>query len=48
MQSGFGKIESGVTVHLAPEISASVTGGSTFARDDGNDFHTSTGLSFRF
>jgi outer membrane lipase/esterase len=44
----FGKIESGVTVHLAPEISASLTGASTFAREEGHDFLTSAGLSFRF
>src|SRR5262249_47881303 len=44
----YGKIEGGVTVELGPELSASISGASTFAPDEGHDFRISTGLNFRF
>ena len=37
-----------MTFELGPEIAASVKAGSTFARDDGQDYHVSAGLSYRF
>jgi outer membrane autotransporter protein len=44
----YGKIEGGLTLHLSPNFSASVSGASTFARDEGNDFRVSAGMSYRF
>jgi uncharacterized protein with beta-barrel porin domain len=43
-----GKIEGGLTLELGPELSASVSGASTFARDEGYDFRISAGLNYRF
>jgi len=44
----FGKIDAGVTVQLGPDLSATVSAASTFARDESYDFRISTGLNFRF
>jgi uncharacterized protein YhjY with autotransporter beta-barrel domain len=44
----FGKIEGGLTVELGTELSASISGASTFARDEGYDFRISAGLNYRF
>jgi outer membrane lipase/esterase len=44
----YGKIEGGVTLHLGPNFSATVSGASTFARDEGNDYRLSTGLTYKF
>jgi outer membrane lipase/esterase len=44
----YGRIEGGVTLQLGPEVSATVTAGSTFARDDGQDYRISAGLTYRF
>ena len=44
----YGKLEGGLTIELAPEASISVTGATTFGREDGNDYRISTGLNYRF
>jgi outer membrane autotransporter protein len=44
----YGKVEGGLTVELAPEASVSLSGASTFARDDGYDYRLSAGLNYRF
>jgi uncharacterized protein YhjY with autotransporter beta-barrel domain len=44
----FGKIEGGVTLELGPDLSASLSGASTFARDESYDFRVSGGLTYRF
>jgi outer membrane autotransporter protein len=44
----YGKVEGGLTIELAPEASVSLSGASTFARDDGQDYRVSAGLSYRF
>ena len=44
----YGKIEGGLTIELAPEASISLSGASTFARDDGQDYRLSAGLNWRF
>jgi outer membrane autotransporter protein len=44
----YGKIEGGLTIELAPEASISLSGASTFARDDGHDYRVSAGLNWRF
>jgi outer membrane autotransporter protein len=44
----FGKIDAGVTLELGPELSTSISGASTFARDEGYDFRLSAGLNYRF
>jgi uncharacterized protein YhjY with autotransporter beta-barrel domain/phospholipase/lecithinase/hemolysin len=44
----YGKVEGGVTFQLSSDLSASVSGASTFARDDAYDFRVSTGLNFKF
>jgi outer membrane lipase/esterase len=44
----YGKVEGGLTIELAPEASVSLSGASTFARDDGQDYRFSAGLSYRF
>jgi uncharacterized protein YhjY with autotransporter beta-barrel domain len=44
----YGKIEGGLTIELAPEASISLSGASTFAREDGHDYRFSAGLNWRF
>jgi outer membrane autotransporter protein len=44
----YGRIEGGVTFQLGPDLSASVNAGTTFARDDGQDYRVSAGLNYRF
>jgi outer membrane lipase/esterase len=44
----YGKVEGGLTIELTPDASVSVSGGSTFARDDGEDYRFSAGLNYRF
>jgi outer membrane autotransporter protein len=44
----FGKIEGGLTLELGPELSASISGASTFGRDESHDYRISAGLNYRF
>jgi len=44
----YGRIEGGVTFQLGADLSASVNAGTTFARDDGQDYRVSAGLNYRF
>jgi uncharacterized protein YhjY with autotransporter beta-barrel domain len=44
----YGRVEGGLTVELAPGSSISLSGASTFARDDGQDYRVSGGLNYRF
>jgi uncharacterized protein YhjY with autotransporter beta-barrel domain len=44
----YGKIEGGITLHLGQSVSATVSGASTFARDEGNDYRLSTGFTYKF
>jgi uncharacterized protein YhjY with autotransporter beta-barrel domain len=44
----YGKVEGGLTVELTPSASVNLSGASTFARDDGQDYRISAGLSYRF
>jgi outer membrane lipase/esterase len=44
----YGKVEGGLTVELTPSASVSLSGASTFARDDGQDYRVSAGLNYRF
>jgi outer membrane lipase/esterase len=44
----YGKVEGGVTVELAPQATLSVSGASSFAREDGQDHRISAGLNYRF
>jgi uncharacterized protein YhjY with autotransporter beta-barrel domain len=44
----YGRFEGGITLQLAPDLSASVSAASTFARGEGEDFRIGTGLNFRF
>jgi uncharacterized protein YhjY with autotransporter beta-barrel domain len=44
----YGKVEGGLTIELAPEASVSLSGASTFARDEGQDYRISAGLNYRF
>jgi outer membrane autotransporter protein len=44
----FGKIEGGLTLELGPELSATLSGASTFGRDESYDARISGGLNWRF
>ena len=44
----YGRIEGGVTFQIGPNVSSTINAASTFARDEGNDYRISTGLSSRF
>ena len=44
----FGKVEGGITLELGPELSASISGATTFAREESHDFRVSAGLNYRF
>jgi uncharacterized protein YhjY with autotransporter beta-barrel domain len=44
----YGKVEGGVTLHLSPDLSASISGATTFARGEGNDHRLTTGLTYKF
>jgi outer membrane autotransporter protein len=44
----YGKVEGGVTFQLGSNLSATISGASTFARDEGSDYRVTTGLSVRF
>jgi outer membrane lipase/esterase len=44
----YGRVEGGVTFQLGPDLSATVNAGSTFARDEGQDYRVSAGLNYRF
>ena len=43
----YGRVEAGITFQLDPALGASISGASTFARDD-HDFRVSAGLNFKF
>ena len=44
----YGRVEGGITFQLGPDLSATVSGASTFTRDDAYDFRVGTGLNFKF
>jgi uncharacterized protein YhjY with autotransporter beta-barrel domain/phospholipase/lecithinase/hemolysin len=44
----YGRIEGGITFQIAPDASALISAGSTFARDEGEDYRVSAGLNVRF
>jgi len=44
----YGKIDGGLTVQLGPQLGATISASSTFARDEGNDYRVSAGLNYRF
>jgi len=44
----YGRIEGGITFQFGPDVSATVSAASTFARDESQDFRISTGMNFRF
>jgi outer membrane lipase/esterase len=44
----YGKIDGGLTIQMGPEFSATISGSSTFAREEGTDYRVSAGLSYRF
>jgi hypothetical protein len=43
-----GRIEGGITLQLTPDLGATVTAGTSFARDEGEDYRVSAGLNYRF
>jgi uncharacterized protein YhjY with autotransporter beta-barrel domain/phospholipase/lecithinase/hemolysin len=44
----YGRVEGGITFQLGSDLSATVTGASTFAREDAVDYRVSAGLNFKF
>jgi uncharacterized protein YhjY with autotransporter beta-barrel domain/phospholipase/lecithinase/hemolysin len=44
----YGKVEGGITFQLDPGLGATISGSTTFARDDAHDFRVTTGLNFKF
>jgi uncharacterized protein YhjY with autotransporter beta-barrel domain/phospholipase/lecithinase/hemolysin len=44
----YGRIEGGISFELGPQLGAVINAASTFARDEGEDFRVSAGLSYRF
>lgn len=44
----YGKIDGGLTVQMGPQLGATISASSTFARDDANDYRISAGLNYRF
>jgi uncharacterized protein YhjY with autotransporter beta-barrel domain/phospholipase/lecithinase/hemolysin len=44
----YGRVEGGVTFQLGGDLSASIAGASTFAREEGEDYRFSAGLNLRF
>jgi len=44
----YGKIDGGLTIQMGPEFAATISGSSTFAREEGTDYRISAGLSYRF
>jgi uncharacterized protein YhjY with autotransporter beta-barrel domain/phospholipase/lecithinase/hemolysin len=44
----YGRIDGGITFQLGPDASAIISAGSTFARDEGEDYRISAGLNYRF
>jgi outer membrane lipase/esterase len=44
----YGLVEGGITFQLGADLSATIAGASTFARDEGEDYRISAGLNVRF
>ena len=44
----YGRVEGGITFQLGENLSASIAGASTFARDDGEELRFSAGLNVKF
>ena len=44
----YGRVEGGITFQLGGNLSASIAGSSTFARDEGEDYRFSAGLNLKF
>ena len=44
----YGRIEGGISFELGPQLGAVINAASTFARDEGQDFRVSAGLTYRF
>jgi outer membrane lipase/esterase len=44
----YGKIDGGLTVQMGPQLGATISASSTFARDDAQDYRISAGLNYRF
>jgi len=44
----YGKVEGGITLQLDPGLGATISGSSTFSRDEARDFSISAGLNFKF
>jgi uncharacterized protein YhjY with autotransporter beta-barrel domain len=44
----YGRIDGGITFQIGPDASAIISAGSTFARDEGEDYRISAGLNVRF
>jgi outer membrane lipase/esterase len=44
----YGLVEGGITFQLGGDLSATIAGSSTFARDEGEDYRVSAGLNLRF
>jgi uncharacterized protein YhjY with autotransporter beta-barrel domain/phospholipase/lecithinase/hemolysin len=44
----YGRVEGGITFQLGGNLSASLAGSSTFAREEGEDYRFSAGLNVRF
>jgi hypothetical protein len=44
----YGRVDGGITFELAPDIGGTINAGSTFARDEGQDYRVSAGLNVKF
>jgi uncharacterized protein YhjY with autotransporter beta-barrel domain len=44
----FGRVDGGLTMQMGPQLGATISASSTFARDEGNDYRVSAGLNYRF
>ena len=44
----YGKIDGGLTVQMGPQLGATISASSTFARDEAQDYRISAGLNYRF
>jgi len=44
----YGKIDGGMTLQLAPQLGATISASTTFAREESHDYRISAGLNYRF